>query len=182
MTMFRTTLHLPAGVAEDQVDKIGRAVLVEQARLRKQTITGPVERIYDEFVVGVPVEIEGQVTIQHVPILSTAAAGRTDPDARLVTWQAETTPITADPAVVIHGVARGNLSSGEVPAEVTAAGGMITFFHGLAHDDVTITALDAQGNSVYYEFAIEISSNEQQILVGPGATQVQATVNVEDNR
>lgn len=187
MTKFSTTLHMDPGVAEDQVDEIGKAVLIEQARARKLTITGPVERTYDEFVVGVQIVSEGQSVIKHVPIGSPLAEGRTDPDARMVTWQADSQPITPDPAPVVvgvplEGVHPARTAVATLPDAVVAAGGMIAFRHGLDSDAVTISVFDAQGATVAYEFAIDINRNEQQVLLLPGSAQIQAVIDVEETK
>lgn len=186
MTKFSTTLHLPPDQPEEEIDQIGRAVLVEQARLKKRTITGPVERIYDEFVVGVSVVIDGQATIKHVPVGSTLAGARTDPDARMVTWQADAEPITADPAPVVvalppDGVTPARTAVAPLPAAITAAGGMVSFRHNLGSDDVTITVYDAQGSEMLPEFAIGISQNEQQVQLLAGSAQIHATIDPEEN-
>lgn len=182
MPKFKTSLHLKPDVAEARIDVIGRAVLIEQARLAKLTVTGEVERIYDELVVGVAVPgPDGTPAINHVPIGSPLAGGRTVPDARVVEWQADVEPITADPAPSVIGqIGADGISRALVPGAVVEQGGMVAFKHNLGSNDVLVTAYAADGTPATYEFAIEISPNEQQVLLLAGASHIQAVIDDED--
>lgn len=183
MPKFLTTIHLAPDVAEIEIDKIGKAVLIEQARAQHLTITGEVERIYDEFVVGVmATSVEGGTALVHVPMSSPLAEGRTEPDARMVSWQADSAPVEHEPVepivAEVHG--EGKFASATLPAEVTESGGMIRLRHGLNSSDVSIAAYDARGNKIAYEFAVEIDADEQQILLIPGAVKIQIVLDTEE--
>lgn len=177
MPKFTTSLHLPPDIPEDQIDDIGRAVLIEQARKQGSTITGPATRVSDQFVVGVTTpDQDGKMVVTHVPMDSPLAGGRTDPDARSVTWSADSTPRGTDPAPVIEGQVEGQRSSAHLPEAVTEHGGMVAFRHNLGSDAVVVSVFDVIGKSLGYEFAIEISNNEEQVLVPRGAHTIRATI------
>lgn len=183
MNKFSTSLHLAPNVAEVEIDKIGKAVLIEQARAKGLSITSDAERIYDEFVVGVmATSVDGGTTLTHVPMSSPLAEGRTEPDARMVSWQADAKPFEQEPAdaivAEIHG--EGKFSRAHLPTEVTESGGMIRLRHGLNSPDVEISAYDAVGNKIAYEFAAEIDANEQQILLLPGAVKIETVLDTDE--
>lgn len=184
MNKFSTSLHLPPDVAEVEIDKIGKAVLIEQARAKGLSVASDVERIYDEFVVGVmTTSVDGGGTaLTHVPMSSPLAAGRTDPEARMVSWQADVKPFEQEPAEAIvaeiHG--EGKFSRALMPTEVTESGGMIRLQHGLNSPDVEIAAYDAIGNKIPYEFAVEIDANEQQILLLPGVVKIETVLDTDE--
>lgn len=182
MSKFTISQHLPPDVAEEQVDEIGKAVLTEQARSRRLKVTGEVQRIKDEFVVGVPLpDNAGQPALTWVPLGSPLAKGRTDADARSVTWTAEVVPITADPAVSVIGEVTDGVSSAHLPHAVTAAGGMVAFRHNL-HGDVTVHTYDVAGERIIgYELAVQVSPDEQQVMLLPGAVRIEAVLDVEDS-
>jgi hypothetical protein len=174
--------YLPLDVAEDDVDTIGRSVLNEHARGRGLRITGDVERVYDAFVVGVRVpDADDNMSVKHVPIDSPLAEGRS-PDARMVTWEVETEPTTADPAPRLTGtIGNDGITRAVLPAEIVEHGGMVAFVHNLGSDDVLITAYAADGSTVGYEYAIEISGNEHQVLLPPGVSHLQAVIDTEED-
>lgn len=178
VSKFETTLQLPPDVEDDQVDEIGRAVLIEQARARKLTVIGGVTRTADNLVVGVyQADEAGHTVLTHVPIGSPLAEGKTEVEARVVTWETDVQPIEPDPAAKIAGEPiDGMFSRGRIPAEVTESGGMVSFRHGLDSDDVVIALYDVAGTPLGYEFAVEIDSNEQQVLVPRGASKIEARV------
>lgn len=181
MPNFSTSLHLPSDIAEERVDEIGRAVLIEQARKEGLSITGEVTRVLDQFVVGVMApDHTGQMVVTHVPIDSPLAGGRTDPDARSVTWAADASEVTTDPALVIVGTVDGSVSRAVLPPSISEHGGMVAFRHNLDSDDVLVLVLDASGDRMGYEFAVEIDNNEQQVLVPRGAHTIQASSNDEE--
>lgn len=177
VTKYATSLHLAPDVAEDEVDKIGRAVLIDQARKEGLTITGPVERTYDAFVVGVQASTrDGKMALAHVPVDSPLAEGRTDADARMVSWQADAEPFQteADAPVVSGETYDGKFARAVLPAAVTESGGMIHFQHSLSSGDVEVTAYDAAGNKIGYEYAVEIAPGEHQVQLAPGAARLEA--------
>lgn len=181
MSKISISQYLPLGVVEDDVDKIGRAVMNEHARGRRLRVTGDVERVYDVFVVGVRVpDADGNMALTHVPVDSPQAEGRTS-DARKVTWQADAEAITPDPAPRILGEpgAQGVVHA-LLPREVVEQGGMITFLHGLKSSDVLITARAADGSKAGYELAVEITTGEHQIQLPPGVSHLQAEIDTED--
>lgn len=185
MSKFSIQQFLLPDVADSDVDQIGRSVIIEQARANGLRVTGEVERTYDAFVVGVTsLDADGNTALTHVPIDSPLAEGRTTPDARLVMWQADTEPITADPAPRVDGqIGDDGVSRTLLPREVVEHGGMVAFHHGLATDDVLISAFAADGTPVGYELAIEISTGEHQVLLPTGVSHLQATADpAEENQ
>jgi hypothetical protein len=176
--------YLAADVDEVDVDTIGRSVLNEYARAHGLHITGDVERVSDAFVVGVRLpDVDGTMSVKHVPIDSPLAEGHTTPDARMVTWAVETEATTADPAPHLIGtIGNDGATHVLVPAEIVEQGGMIAFVHNLGNSDVLITAYAADGSPVGYEFATEISDNEHQMLLPPGVSHLQAVIDTEENQ
>jgi hypothetical protein len=184
---FTQTLHLPPDVEDKEVDQIGHSVLLEQARARGLVITGPTERIRDELMVNVQQPgADGVPRLTPVPINSPLAEGKTEADARLVTWQADSEPRNGDYGPLIHGLVNdGKLSRAPLPGHVFESGGLIRFEHSLGSSDVTISTYDSAGGTTYHE-AIEISANEHQVVVSAGTAQIQAVVDepteeTEDN-
>lgn len=184
MSKISISQYLDSDVAEDDIDTIGRSVLNEYARANGLHITGAVERVSDEFVVGVPLpDADGNMSVRHVPIGSPLAEGHTTPDARMVTWAVETEATTADPAPHLIGtIGNDGATHVLVPAEIVEHGGMIAFVHNLGSSDVLITAYAADGSPVGYEFAFEISGNEHQMMLPPGVSHLQAVIDTEENQ
>jgi hypothetical protein len=179
---FTQSLHLPPDVEDEKVDQIGQAVLVEQARARGLVIASPAERIYDELMVNVQQPgADGVQRLTPVPMNSPLAEGKTEPESRFVTWQADAQARDGDNGPLIKGLANdGKLSRATLPGHVTESGGLIRFEHGLGASDVTISTYDAAGGAINHDMAIEISANEHQVVVLPGTARIQAVLDEPD--
>lgn len=182
MSTINISQYLPADVSEADIDAIGASLLRNLARARKLRIVGSVERVSDESVVGVSVPGEdGQPTLTHVPMSDPAAKGKTEPDARRVTWQVEVEDRTGLAAVPVVGqVGNDGAIHGLLPAEIVENGGEVAFQHGLASEDVLITAYAADGSPMGYELAVEIKTGEHQLRLPPGISHLRAVVDEEN--